>query len=209
MLKVGLTGGIACGKSYTLRCFHSLGAYTIDADILARQVVEPGRPAYQQILDEFGKEILDSEGNIDRARLADIVFRDEQARLKLNAIVHPPILEEEARQMREIEGLGSRARSPMIVTDAALMIEVGSYRRYDFVVVVYCPPNVQLQRLLRRNDMDEEMALLRMRSQMPPLEKVKYADFVIETTGKMSETARQVQQVYRELLNRYEESFSA
>src|SRR5690606_18425251 len=117
MLKVGLTGGIACGKSYALRCFHSLGSYTIDADVLARQVVEPGQPAYQRIIDEFGKEILDSEGKIDRARLADIVFRDERARLKLNAIVHPPILEEEARLIREIEALGSQAHSPMIVTD--------------------------------------------------------------------------------------------
>lgn len=209
MLKVGLTGGIACGKSYTLRCFHSLGAYTIDADVLARQVVERGRPAYQQLIEEFGEKILDPEGNIDRQRLADIVFKDDESRLKLNAIVHPPILEEEARQIEAIENLGAGARSPMIVTDAALMIEVGSYRRYDSVVVVYCPPAVQFRRLLRRDDINEEMALLRMRSQMPPLEKTKYADFVIETTGKLSETAKQVQQVYRELLNRYEESLSS
>ena len=200
MLKIGLTGGIACGKSNALRHFSRLGAATIDADKLAREVVLPGRPAYQAIVQEFGPEFLLADGQIDRSALASVIFSDQEMRLKLNRIVHPHVIAEEKRL---IQSFSSEERPPpVLVVDAALMIEVGTYQNYDLIVVAYCPPEVQLQRLMSRDDMSESQARKRIASQMPLLKKVHYADYIVDTTGKLSDTYNQVRFIYREILER-------
>jgi len=200
MLKVGLTGGIGCGKSHILREFHKLGVYTLDADEIAHEVILPDQSAYEQILETFGLEILASDRTIDRKKLGERVFSDEEARKKLNRIVHPLVLEEEARRIAEFEEREDQ-KSPIIMVDAALMVETGSYRKYDFVVVVYCPHQVQLQRVIARDSLSEKEALQRIQSQMPLLEKIQYADYIIENSGRLSETNEQVKHIFTELVN--------
>jgi dephospho-CoA kinase len=200
MLKVGLTGGIGCGKSHILREFHKLGVYTIDADEIAHEVILPDQPAYGEILETFGPEILAPDQTIDRKKLGERVFSDERERGKLNQIVHPLVLQEEARRIADFEDLQD-PKSPIIMVDAALMIETGSYRKYDFVVVVYCHTQVQLQRVMARDKLSEEEALQRIQSQLPLLEKIKYADYVIENSGRLSETNEQVKHTFTELVN--------
>ena len=129
------------------------------------------------------------------------MFSDEKARKKLNQIVHPLVLEEEARRVAEFEGRKD-LKSPIIMVDAALMIETGSYRKYDFVVVVYCHPQVQLQRVMARDRLSEKEALQRIQSQMPLLEKIKYADYIIENSGRLSETHEQVKHTFTEFTKR-------
>jgi len=201
MFRVGLTGGIACGKSNALRCFARLGAHTIDADVIARRVVEPGMPAYQNLLDEFGVSILGKDGQINRKKLGSIVFANPDARQKLNEIVHPHVIEEEERQVSALESGETKSGSRIVIVDASLMIETGTYRKYQVIVVVYCPPAVQLRRLMLRDKISETEARRRIDSQMPTSEKLKYADYVIETSGKLSETFIQVKHVYGELVN--------
>ncbi len=198
LLKIGLTGGIACGKTNILRRFRDLGTHTIDADKLAREVVRPGLPAFQEIVDRFGEEILDSDGNVDRPRLGEIVFTDESARQDLNRIVHPRILEEEDKRIAACDP----AKSRLVVVDAALMIEVGTLSRYDAIVVAFCPPEVQLCRLLRRERFTRDQALQRIRSQLPIYQKLTFADYVIDTSGEFSNTREQIDHVYRELVGK-------
>jgi dephospho-CoA kinase len=200
MFCVGLTGGIACGKSNALRCFHRLGAHTIDADEIARDVVEPGKPAYRKIVSEFGPSILGEDSQINRKKLGRIVFADPAALQKLNQIVHPYVVEAEEERIVSFES----EESPIVVIDASLMIEAGTYQKYQMIVVVYCPPAVQLQRLMLRDGISEAEAKQRIDSQMPTLEKLKYGDYIIETSGKLSDTYLQVKRVYSELLARYE-----
>ncbi len=200
MLKVGLTGGIACGKSYTLKEFQKLGVYGIDLDQVGHLVIEPDRPAYHEVVEAFGREILDSEGLIDRKRLGRIVFSDEEARERLNAIVHPYIFEEEQRRLTALQYPLSNLRPKIVMIDAALMVETGYSKNYDVLIVVYCKLEVQLRRLLYRDMIPEDEALRRINSQMPLLEKVKYGDYVIENSGKLSNTQDQIRHVYAELL---------
>jgi dephospho-CoA kinase len=201
MLKVGLTGGIACGKSKALLCFEELGAYTVDADRIAHELVQRGQPAFQQILDEFGPNMVGDDGELDRVKLGDLVFSDESVRNRLNSIVHPLVLAEEDRRIRGLRN--ERQQYSMIVTDAALMIEVGSYAKYDVIIVAYCPPSIQLERLMRRNELTRNQALKRVNSQMPLLKKIAYADFIIDTSRDPSETKDQIRHIYNELLERW------
>jgi len=204
MLKVGLTGGIACGKSYTLKEFQRYGAHAIDADQIVHQLLLPGHAGYQKVVETFGTEFLDADSKLDRRRLGDLVFSDGAARQKLNDIIHPLVFAEEKRQIEEAELI--RRRTPMIVVDAALMIETGSYRNYDVILMVYSRPEVQLMRLILRDNLTEEEALKRIVSQMPLLEKLKYADYVIENSGKLSNTAEQVAHAFKDIVFRYEEN---
>lgn len=207
MLKVGLTGGIATGKSHVLGEFRRLGVYTIDADEIARRVVLPQTPAYEKIVETFGEEILSPDRGIDRKRLGQIVFTDARKREELNRIVHPYVFEEEERLIAHFQNL-ENPRSPIVMVDAALMIETGSYRRYDSVVVVYCHPAIQLQRLMNRDHLSEVDALKRIESQMPVLEKIKYATYVVENSGKLEDVRDQVKQIFMELVHMYEEKKS-
>ncbi len=195
MLKVGLTGGIACGKSNVLRTFEALGVHVIDADQIAREVVEPGTAGYREILEAFGKKILKRDGTLDRKALGARVFSDARERHRLNQIVHPHILEREDALIQACQPLHSR----IIVVDAALMVEVGTYRRYEVVLVTYCPPEEQLRRLIHRDGMSRDEALLRIRSQMPIYRKLLVGDYAIDTSGSFENTREQVEQVYREL----------
>ena len=202
VLKVGLTGGIACGKSHILREFHKLGVYTVDADDIAHSVILPNTPAYQTILDTFGKVILASDGTIDRKELGRIIFRDEQARQQLNEIIHPYIRQQEALITSAFEA-EANPTSPIIMVDAALMVETGSHRKYDFLVVAYCRPKVQLRRLMAREGLSEGESKQRIRSQMSSLDKVQYADYTIENSGTRSATNKQVKNIFQKLITHW------
>jgi dephospho-CoA kinase len=196
MLKIGLTGGIATGKSYVLSLLQGFGCEVMDADIVAHQVIEPGRPAFAEIVDCFGAIVLDSTGNIDRARLGAIVFSDQNQLAKLNSIVHPRVFAAQERWFAEVEARDSQA---IVVVDAALMIETLSFRRYDKVIVVHCREDIQLQRLMARNKFSREEAVARISAQMASAEKLKYADYAIDTSNGFEETRKQVDSLYSEL----------
>jgi dephospho-CoA kinase len=196
MLKIGLTGGIATGKSYVLVLLHELGCEVIDADIVAHRVIEPGQPAYDEIVDHFGRGVLDPGGTIDRARLGEIVFSDPSQRARLNSIVHPRVFEAQERWFAE---LAERKPDAIAVVDAALMIETGSYRRYDKLIVVHCRPAIQLQRLMARNNLSREEAWARISAQMPAEEKLRYADYPVDTSNGFEDTRLQVETIYSEL----------
>ena len=199
MLKIGLTGGIACGKSFVLNEFRQLGVHCIDADEVAHQVILPGEPAYRDIVAHFGTGILGDDSAIDRAKLGAAVFGDEGERQRLNRIVHPRIHEELDRRLARLEaGDGSEATLAMV--DAALMVETGSYRKYDFVVVVSCRPEQQLERLLGRGGLARPEAQARIDSQMPIEEKVRFADFVIDNSGDRGRTRDRVREVHGQIL---------
>ena len=188
-----------------LREFRRLGASAIDADEIAHQVIEPGKPAYEKILASFGSGILTENKTIDRKKLGNIVFSEPALREKLNQIVHPRVFEEEQRQREALEARADQLPSPILVVDAALMIETGSYRRYRVVIVTYCQPAIQIQRLMARDRISEQQAVERIESQMPILEKIRYADYSIENSGKLSDTLDQVKKIFAQLLNLYEQ----
>lgn len=189
MLKVGLTGSIATGKSYVLHLLSELGCETIDADVVAHQAMAPGQPAFDEIVREFGEHVIAADGSIDRGNLAAIVFDDPSRRQRLNAIVHPRVYEAQQQWYSEIE---ARRPDAIVVVDAALMIETGSFKRFDVVVVVHCSPDLQLERLMARNRLSREDALKRINAQMPSAEKLKYADYSIDTSQGFDDTERQV-----------------
>ncbi len=204
MLTVGLTGGIGTGKSHALAEFRRLGAYTIDADELAHQAIAKGEPAYHEIVREFGGDILQADSQIDRKRLAGIVFTDEQKLKRLNAIVHPRVFEAEETELRSLPSK-KRKRSPIVITDAALMIETGSYKRYDKIIVVVCASELQFARLIARDGLSPEEAAQRISRQMPTAEKAKYADYLIDNSGKYNDTRKQIKQIYANLMADYEQ----
>ncbi|MGQ9897958.1 MAG: dephospho-CoA kinase [Acidobacteriota bacterium] len=199
MLRVGLTGSIAVGKSYVSSILRELGCHVFDADEMARAVVQPGMPALDDIVAAFGPEVLAADGTLDRAKLGRLVFADTAARSRLNAIVHPRVHAEQDRLLREIE---ARDRQGIAVVDAALLIESGGYRRFDVVVVVWCRPEVQLARLMARNGLSPEEAAQRVAAQMSSEEKRRYADFEIDTSEGFESTRRQVIALHAALRDR-------
>ncbi|HWP44710.1 MAG TPA: dephospho-CoA kinase [Blastocatellia bacterium] len=196
MLKVGLTGSIAVGKSFVVSVFADLGCVTFDADKIAHQVMEPGREAYEEIVREFGRGVLAEDETIDRKKLGAIVFADAARRKRLNEIVHPRVIEEQNRLLAEV-----RARDPdaLVIVDAALMIESGGYKRFDKLIVVFCDREKQIERLMRRNQLTREDAERRLAAQMSSDEKRRYADYEIDTSGTFDETRQQVIEVFGEL----------
>lgn len=196
MLKVGLTGSIAVGKSHVLSVLADLGCHVIDADQIAREVVEPGTPGLIAVADYFGNTVLRPDGTLDREKLGAIVFADESARRKLNSLLHPLIIARQDELMRAYE---TQDRNGIAVIDAALMIESGGYQRLDKLIVVHCDPEIQLQRLMKRDRLPRDAAEKRIRAQMPQEEKMKYADFLVDTSGDFAHTRAQVQTVYAQL----------
>jgi dephospho-CoA kinase len=196
MLKVGLTGSIAVGKSYVVSVLAELGCVTFDADKVAHSVMEPGRPAYEGIVREFGEGVLAPDGSIDRQRLGAIVFGDETRRIRLNEIVHPRVIEEQNRLLQQAE-----AKDPdgIAIIDAALMIESGGYKRFDKLIVAYCDRETQLERLMRRSQITREDAERRVAAQMSSDEKREYADYEIDTSGGYEQTRQKVVEVHSEL----------
>lgn len=198
---VGLTGGIACGKTTVAAMFGELGIPIIDADDLSREVVEPGTPGLARIVETFGSDVLDGDGRLDRKRVADIVFEDEAARQQLNAILHPLI---GAAGAQHIASLQSHA-APYIVYEAALLVETGSYKAFTALVVVSAPPEAQKARLLARDGLTDEEAEARMASQWPLDEKVAVADYVVMNDGDTSQTRARVEEVHATLVKRFTE----
>jgi len=196
MLKVGLTGSIAVGKSFVLEVLRELGARTMDADQIARECVEPGTPGLSAVVEEFGDGVLAANGSLDRMKLGAIIFADEAKRQKLNSILHPFIIARQDEVMRQWDDETPEA---IAVIDAALMIESGGYKRFDKLIVVHCQPEIQLQRLMKRNNLSREEAALRIKSQMPQEEKMKYADYLVDTSGEFENTRRQVEELWRKL----------
>jgi len=192
MLRVGLTGGIGCGKTTVAALMRNLGCHVLEADRLAHRLIEPGQPAYDEILHEFGEEILTPDRSVDRARLAAIVFSDPQRLAKLNTIVHPRVLAEEDNELRELERVDPHG---VAVVEAALLIESGFYQRLDRLVVVWCRPEQQMARLTEPGFgrvLTPEEAKRRIAAQLDIREKRRLADDVIDTSGTMEETQRQV-----------------
>lgn len=196
MLKVGLTGSIAVGKTYVCEVFRELGAFVLDADQTAREVVAPNTNGLRKIVENFGAEILTAYGELNRAKLGAIVFRDEAKRQLLNSIVHPLVIEAQNEWLREKEVENSRA---ICIIDAALMIESGGYKRFDKLIVVFCEPAIQLKRLMLRNHLTETEAFQRINSQMPQEEKKRYADFLINTTDGFEAAKRRTIEVLEHL----------
>lgn len=196
MLRVGLTGGLASGKSCVGRSLAAMGCLLIQADELGRQVQEPGGEAYPAIVNEFGPEILTPEGLIDRRRLGAIVFQDPERLKRLNALVHPHVHDRQRRIEADYALTHPRG---IAVTEAAILIETGSYRDYDRLIVATCPPDEQVQRAMARDHLTREEVLDRMRRQMPLEEKIKFADYVIDTSGTREQTLEQTRTVFESL----------
>jgi len=196
MLQVGLTGGIATGKSTVSRLFVEYGAHLVDADVLAREVVGPGKPVLQEIVKVFGKDMLRPDGTLDRDRLGHAVFGDAKQLARLNAIVHPYVAVAQEQRSREITGKDPHA---VIIYDAALLIEAKAHTRMDRIIVVTADEQTQVDRLKARNHLSTEEAHKRIAAQMPLFEKVKMADYVIDGTLTPEELRKEVQRVYDEL----------
>ena len=196
MLRIGLTGSIAVGKSFVLGVLRELGARTIDADQVARECVEPGTPGLAAIVSEFGDGVLNPDRSLDRAKLGEMVFGDEAKREKLNSILHPFIIARQDELMRQWE---AETPDAIAVIDAALMIESGGYKRFHKLIVVHCQPEIQIQRLMKRNNFSREEAELRVKSQMPQEEKMKYADYLIDTSHGFENARTQVHALWGNL----------
>lgn len=196
-LLVGLTGGIATGKSTVTGMLASPSVRVVDADALAREVVEPGTPAHARIVAEFGKGMLQPDGRLDRARLGEIVFPDPDRRKRLEAITHPAIRARFEQIMADLERQGFDG---ILIWDAALLVESGGHNKMDKVVVVTTDPATQLARLMARDGSTEEAARARTASQMPLAVKARVADYVIDNSGSREETEARVREVYRALL---------
>ena len=197
-LLVGLTGSIATGKSTVSRMFAHLGARVLDADLLAREVVMPGQPAYLKIVEEFGQGVVQEDGTLDRKALGAIVFAEPARRKRLEEITHPAIA---ARQQRILSVLDEEAFEGIVIWDVALLFETGGVAKMDRVVVVATDPETELGRLMTRDGMAEADARARIASQIPVAEKAKRAHYVIDNSGDRIQTERQVKAVYEALLD--------
>lgn len=196
-LLVGLTGGIASGKSLAAKFFAEQGAHIIDADRLSRELVQPGRPALKEIVDAFGVFILDETGNLDRGKLAEIIFQNPQKKSILEVILHPKII---AKEMEKYSNISAEDPSAIVIIDAALLIESGNYKNVDKVIVVNSSEEHQVQRILNRNSLNPDQAAARIKNQMSLKEKIKYADFILDNNSQPQDLRRNVQKVYTKLM---------
>lgn len=196
-LLVGLTGGIATGKSTVSALLRQLGCVVIDADVLAREIVEPGEPAYAEIVAEFGRAVLLPDGTLDRKALGAIVFADPVRRKRLEAMTHPRIRDRFRERLAELAERGFRG---LVVFDAPVMIESGNYRNMERLVVVVADEPTQIARLMARDGISREEALRKIESQMPLAEKAKLADYVIDNSGDRDATESEVRRVHQALL---------
>jgi dephospho-CoA kinase len=196
-LLVGLTGSISTGKSTVSAMFAHQGARVIDADLLSREIVMPGQPAYARILEEFGSHLVLEDGSLDRKALGAIVFADPAKRKRLEEITHPAV---GARQQRILSVLDEEGFEGIVLWDAALLFETGGVSKMDKVVVVFADPDTELRRLVTRDGFSEAEARARIASQMSIAEKAKRADYVIDNSGTREETERQVRAIHGALL---------
>jgi len=195
-LKVGLTGGLATGKTFVARALESLGCRLLQADEIGRQVMSPGGEAFRDIVAEFGPDILHVDGSIDRKKLASRVFGQPEQLAALNRLVHPWVIRRENEWMERVSAEDPAA---ILVVEAAVMVEAGSHTRFDKLIVVVCREEQQVERAVLRGDLNREEALARIRRQFPLAEKQKLADYVIDTSGSREETLEQVRKVFDSL----------
>ena len=197
MLRVGLTGGISTGKSTVGRMFVELGCHLLDSDQITHDLLEPGQAVHDDVVREFGSRILRPDGTIDRRILGNIVFKeDPPSRERLNRLIHPAIVYRQQEWLTEME---SADPNGIAIVDATLMIEIGTYKNYDQIIVVICRPEIQKQRLMARSGLSEDQIEARIQSQMPLEEKVKFANFVVENSGDLTGTRRQVEEINSKL----------
>lgn len=196
MISAGLTGGIGCGKSTVAALFAALGAVTLNSDEIGRKMMQPGNVVYDRIVSGFGPEVVDASGQLDRAMLANIVFNDMEKLKHLNAIVHAPVLREIDRQVQL-----SRQNNPdaVVLVESAVLFEAGQTRRFDKMIVVWCTQEQQVLRCINNFKLPLEAIQRRMAAQMPPEEKKRLADYVIDTSTPLLDTERQVRDVYSQL----------
>jgi dephospho-CoA kinase len=208
LLKLGLTGGIASGKSIVGEMFVKLGAHLIQADAIAHWLMEPGRPVYERVVQTFGRGILNPDRTINRFNLAEAAFGSpdgsSKARVQeLNAIVHPAVIQHENEWMEEV---GARDTNAVAIVEAALILEAHTADRFDYLIVVTCNPEQRVERFAQRHNISEDAARAevtrRMAAQLPDEEKIKAADFVIDNSGSLNSTEKQVLDVYSSLRER-------
>jgi dephospho-CoA kinase len=192
---VGLTGGIASGKSTVADMLEELGAAVIDADVIAREIVEPGQPAFMDIKETFGADVIGEDGRLDRPALGSVIFDDAQAREQLDAITHPRIAERMMQHANDHREAGQR----WVVYDAALIVENGIHEWLDSLIVVAADRAVQLERIVERDELSHSEAQKRIDSQMPLDDKVAVADYVIDNDGTLEDTREQVEQIFRHI----------
>lgn len=196
MLLVGLTGGLASGKSHVGRHLERLGCLLVQADLLGHEALTPGGEAYQSTVDEFGSAILNADQTIDRRKLAAEVFDQPDRLAKLNDFVHPAVRK---RTRAIIDGFASTHPGGIAVVEAAILIETGTYKNYHRLIVVTCSEEQQIVRAMKRDGITREQALARLSRQLPLREKLKFADYVIDTSGPAEDTAAQTRAVYEAL----------
>jgi dephospho-CoA kinase len=201
MLTVALTGGIASGKSVVADILRDLGCYIHHADRIAHELMEPHKPAWEKIVAHFGKEILNEDKTINRSRLGKIIFSDKKEQRFLNALIHPLVHEEKSKTIQKLEKEG---RFNIFVSEAALTVEAGLADFFDKVIVVYCGQDVQIKRLMERDRISQKEARQKLKSQMNPEKKLKYADYIIDTSGTLQDTVEQTERVYRNLMIDFE-----
>ncbi len=196
MLRVGLTGSIAVGKSFVAAVLAELGCHVLDADDVARDVVAAGSPALGEVIAAFGEDVLQPDGSLDRPKVGALVFADSEKRKLLESILHPYIIAEQDRRLNEWE-----AKDPdgIGVVDAALMIESGGFKRFDKLIVVHCREEVQFLRVMSRDNLSREDAEKRISAQMPQSEKKKFADYLIDTSDGFEPARAQTREVYLDL----------
>jgi dephospho-CoA kinase len=199
LYRIGLTGGIASGKSTVVKVLLDMGAAVIDADRIARQVVEPGEAAYEAIVAHFGARIVRSDGQIDRQQLGQIIFSDRQAREKLNSIVHPHVID---RMEQMIDDLHQQGYQQPVILDIPLLIETSLQAMMDEIWVVMVDQETQLRRLMQRNQLTRDQALQRIRAQLPLNEKAAFADQIIDNNGSLDATRQQVELAYQQAIAR-------
>jgi len=195
-LKVGLTGSLGSGKSEVRKILFSFGVYTIDADYIARELTAPGEAAYEKIVAVWGKGVLSADGTLNRKKLGDIVFSSGEEMLNLNAILHPLIIQRENELAADFI---AKSDAGIIVTEAALMIEAGSWKRFDKIVLVCCPEAVRKSRIENSRNLDSKMFDLISVRQMPEGEKRKYADYIIENDGSLDDLRMKTERIYYKL----------
>jgi dephospho-CoA kinase len=196
MLKVGLTGGLACGKTFVGEALAGFGCLLIQADVLGHEALDPGTSVYSMVVEEFGKDLVMEDGRISRPMLAARVFNSPEKLAHLNALVHPYVLR---REDEMIASFAAREPRGIAVVEAAILIETGSYKRFDKIILVTCPEDQQVERALRRPNAQQVDVQARLSRQMPLAEKLKFADFVIDTSGEKGDTLRQTSAVYQAL----------
>ena len=193
MRNIGMTGGIGCGKNKVAEMCKQLGFYTIDSDVSSRKVMEKGEPAYEKIVSVFGESILDEQGNILRKKLGHIVFNNKEKLKMLENIVHPAIYKYEKKERSKIFGRNDKA---VVITHAALIIESKSIDKYDALIVISCPDEIQVKRVTERDNCSEEKARNIVSHQMPNAERLKYADFIIDNSSTLDDLYNEVKRVH-------------